>query len=184
MLFARRSLGARGGCARDLMSVGFDFAATVAARIEQGWVDELATAVTLEAYRARISVCSNRLLQLLRLQEPFPVARSWSPPRATISAAAPRANTSCAARPPAARTGSISVGALDPAVTAAVSVGASKTGVAYRRQAAASRPRLLAAELEDVERTRASRHRMSRALRRCGGRRCGSPPAGERHAGA
>ncbi len=52
------------------MSVGFDFAATVRKRVEEGWGGELATAVALEAYSANLRLL-DRLLHLLRLQEPF-----------------------------------------------------------------------------------------------------------------
>jgi len=52
------------------MSVGFDFAATVAERVNQGWIGDLATAATLEAYRANL-ILLDRLLQMLRMQEPF-----------------------------------------------------------------------------------------------------------------
>ena len=52
------------------MSVGFDFAATVRKRIEEGWSGELATAVALEAYSANLKLLE-RLLHMLRLQEPF-----------------------------------------------------------------------------------------------------------------
>jgi subtilisin family serine protease len=52
------------------MSVGFDFAATVAKRIEEGWSADLATAVSLEAYSANLRLL-DRLLLMLRMQEPF-----------------------------------------------------------------------------------------------------------------
>ena len=51
------------------MSVGLDFAATVEARIAEGWPRRLGTAVTLEAYRANLRLIE-RLLQMLSLQEP------------------------------------------------------------------------------------------------------------------
>ncbi len=52
------------------MSVGFDFAATVRKRIEEGWSAELATEVALEAYSANLKLLE-RLLHMLRMQEPF-----------------------------------------------------------------------------------------------------------------
>jgi subtilisin family serine protease len=51
------------------MSTGLDFAATVEERVIDGWPRELATAVTLEAYRANLRLF-DRLLQMLRMQEP------------------------------------------------------------------------------------------------------------------
>ena len=74
------------------MSVGFDFAATVRKRVEEGWGGELATAVALEAYSANLRLL-DRLLHLLRLQEPFTggaiivaAAGNDSAPRRTIRA--------------------------------------------------------------------------------------------------
>lgn len=51
------------------MSVGFDFAATLEDRIAQGWPRNLTACATLEAYRANLRLL-DRLLQMLRLQEP------------------------------------------------------------------------------------------------------------------
>jgi len=52
------------------MSVGLDFAMTVEQRTAEGWESSLATAVALEAYTANLRLL-DRLLQMLRMQEPF-----------------------------------------------------------------------------------------------------------------
>jgi subtilisin family serine protease len=51
------------------MPVGLDFAATLEERLLDGWPRDLATAVTLEAYRTNLQLL-DRLLQMLRMQEP------------------------------------------------------------------------------------------------------------------
>ncbi len=96
------------------MSVGFDFAATVARRIEEGWSGELATAAALEAYSANLRLL-DRLLLMLRMQEPFTggaivVAAAGNNSRRAVDCE--QVMTAC---PPCGSDKIISVGSLDRA---------------------------------------------------------------------
>ena len=96
------------------MSVGFDFAATVAKRIEEGWSGELATAAALEAYSANLRLL-DRLLLMLRMQEPFTggalvVAAAGNDSRRAVDCEHEHVMTAC---PPCGSDKIISVGSLD-----------------------------------------------------------------------
>lgn len=96
------------------MSVGFDFAATVKKRVEEGWDGALATAVALEAYSANLRLL-DRLLHMLRMQEPFTggaiiVAAAGNDSRR--GADSEHIMTAC---PPCGSDKIVSVGALDRA---------------------------------------------------------------------
>jgi subtilisin family serine protease len=95
------------------MSVGFDFAATVKARIEQGWIGELATAVTLEAYRANLQLL-DQLLQMLRMQEPFTGGAVMVAAAGNDSSRGSDGEYIMSACPPSGSDRIISVGSLDP----------------------------------------------------------------------
>jgi len=95
------------------MSVGFDFAATLEDRHEQGWSRELATAVTLEAYCANIRLL-DRLLQMLRLQEPFTGGAIVVAAGGNDSSRDGDREHIVSASSPANADGVISVGSLDP----------------------------------------------------------------------
>ncbi len=103
------------------MSAGFDFDATLNERLAQGWPNGLATSATLEAYRSNLKLL-DRLLQMLRLQEP-------STGGAIIVAAAGNDSSRdsagefvTSACPPASSDKVISVGSIDP----------DSTGTGYR----------------------------------------------------
>ena len=95
------------------MSVGFDFAATVEERLEQGWIGELATAVTLEAYRANLRLL-DRLLQMLRMQEPFTGGAIVVAAAGNDSSRGSDGEYIMSACPPSGSDKIISVGSLDP----------------------------------------------------------------------
>jgi subtilisin family serine protease len=95
------------------MSVGFDFAATVEARLEQGWIGELATAVTLEAYRANLRLL-DRLLQMLRMQEPFTGGAIMVAAAGNDSSRGSDGDYIMSACPPSGSDKIVSVGSLDP----------------------------------------------------------------------
>lgn len=95
------------------MSVGFDFAATVEERVSQGWAGELATAVTLEAYCANLKLL-DRLLQMLRMQEPFTGGAIIVGAAGNDSSRGPGSELIVCACPPSASDKIVSVGSLDP----------------------------------------------------------------------
>jgi subtilisin family serine protease len=95
------------------MSVGFDFAATVGMRVEQGWTGELATAVTLEAYRANLRLL-DRLLQMLRSQEPFTGGAVMIAAAGNDSSRGSGGDYIMSACPPSGSDRIVSVGSLDP----------------------------------------------------------------------
>jgi len=90
-----------------------DFAATVAERVEQGWIGELATAVTLEAYRANLRLL-DRLLQMLRMQEPFTGGAIVVAAAGNDSSRGADGEYIMSACPPSGSDKIISVGSLDP----------------------------------------------------------------------
>ncbi len=95
------------------MSVGFDFEMTVEARLEQGWIGELATAVTLEAYRANIRLL-DRLLQMLRMQEPYTGGAIMVAAAGNDSSRGTDGEYIMSACPPSGSDKIVSVGSLDP----------------------------------------------------------------------
>ncbi len=95
------------------MSVGLDFAATVAERLAQGWIGELATAVTLEAYRANLRLL-DRLLQMLRMQEPFTGGAIMVAAAGNDSSRGSEGDYIMSACPPSGSDKIVSVGSLDP----------------------------------------------------------------------
>lgn len=95
------------------MSVGFDFAATVADRMEQGWSGNRATAVALEAYRANLSLL-DRLLGLFRQQEPLTGGSVIVAAGGNDSIRGAGSELIISACPPAGSERTLSVGALDP----------------------------------------------------------------------
>jgi subtilisin family serine protease len=96
-----------------LLSAGFDFAATVADRVDQGWVGDLAAAATLEAYRANLTLL-DRLLQMLRMQEPFTGGAIMVSAAGDDSSRSPQGEYIMAACPPSGADRIIAVGSLDP----------------------------------------------------------------------
>jgi subtilisin family serine protease len=95
------------------MSVGFDFAGTVADRLQQGWSGNHATAVALEAYRANLHLF-DRLLALFREQEPFTGGSIIVAAAGNDSIRGGGRELIVSASPPAGSEGVISVGAVDP----------------------------------------------------------------------
>jgi len=95
------------------MSVGFDFAATVTERVEQGWAGNRATAVALEAYRANLNLL-DRLLDMLRQQEPFTGGSFIVAAAGNDSIRGASNELIVSACPPAGSERVVSVGALDP----------------------------------------------------------------------
>jgi len=95
------------------MSVGLDFAATVKEREREGWAGELATAVTLEAYRANLRLL-DRLLHMLRMQEPFTGGAIMVAAAGNDSSRGPDGEFITSACPPAGTDTVVSVGSLDP----------------------------------------------------------------------
>ena len=95
------------------MSVGFDFAATVADRINQGWIGDLAAAATLEAYRANLTLL-DRLLQMLRMQEPFTGGAIMVAAAGNDSSRGAGGEFIMSACPPSGADSIIAVGSLDP----------------------------------------------------------------------
>ena len=94
-------------------SVGFDFAATVADRINQGWIGDLAAAATLEAYRANLTLL-DRLLQMLRMQEPFTGGAIMVAAAGNDSSRGVDGEFIMSACPPSGADRIIAVGSLDP----------------------------------------------------------------------
>jgi subtilisin family serine protease len=95
------------------LSVGFDFAATLDDRVGRGWPRELATAATLEAYVANVRLL-DRLLQMLRMQEPFTGGAIVVAAAGNDSSRDAACEHIVSASPPASAEGIISVGSLDP----------------------------------------------------------------------
>jgi subtilisin family serine protease len=100
------------------MSVGFDFAATVARRIEEGWVGEMATAVALEAYRANLRLL-DRLLRMLRMQEPFTGGAIMVAAAGNDSSRGLDGEFVMTACPPCGSDKIVAVGAFDPSAAGA-----------------------------------------------------------------
>ncbi len=96
------------------MSVGFDFAATVRERIDEGWGDERAAAVALEAYDANLKLL-DRLLHMLRLQEPFTGGSILIAPAGDDSRRDAEGEYVMTACPPCGSDRIVSVGSLDRA---------------------------------------------------------------------
>lgn len=95
------------------MSVGFDFAATVAERVNQGWIGDLATAATLEAYRANLTLL-DRLLQMLHMQEPFTGGAIMFAAAGNDSSRSADGEFIMSPCPPSGTDRIIAVGSLDP----------------------------------------------------------------------
>ena len=95
------------------MSVGFDFAATMEERLADGWPRKLTTAVTLEAYRTNLRLL-DRLLQMLRLQEPCTGGAIIVAAAGNDSSRGADGEFIMAAGPPAGSDKIVSVGSLDP----------------------------------------------------------------------
>ena len=95
------------------LSVGFDFAATVAERQRNGWGGELATGVTLEAYRANLWLL-DRLLHMLRLQEPYTGGAILVAAAGNDSSRGAGGDLIMSSCPPSGSDMFISVGSLDP----------------------------------------------------------------------
>jgi subtilisin family serine protease len=95
------------------MSVGFDFAATVSDRVGQGWSGDLAVTAALEAYRANL-ILLDRLLQLLKLQEPFTGGAIIVAAAGNESSHGGAGDFIISACPPSGTDNIIAVGSLDP----------------------------------------------------------------------
>jgi subtilisin family serine protease len=95
------------------MSVSFDFAATVAERVGQGWRTDLAAAAALEAYRTNLTLLG-RLLQMLRMQEPFTGGAVIVAAAGNESSHGTRGDFIVSACPPSGTDNIIAVGSLDP----------------------------------------------------------------------
>jgi subtilisin family serine protease len=96
------------------MSVGFDFDVTVEERVAEGWPAKLATSVTLEAYAANLRLL-DRLLQMLRMQEPFTGGAIVVAAAGNDSSRSAAGELIVSACPPAGSDKIVSVGSLDPA---------------------------------------------------------------------
>jgi subtilisin family serine protease len=95
------------------MSVGLDFAATMEERLAEGWPRKLTTSVTLEAYRANLRLL-DRLLQMLRMQEPCTGGAIIVAAAGNDSSRGPDGEFIVTAGPPAGSDKIVSVGSLDP----------------------------------------------------------------------
>lgn len=95
------------------MSVGFDFAATLRDRIEQGWPGELATSAALESYRANLEIF-DCLVQMLAMQEPFTGGAILVAAAGNDSSRSAGGEFVMSACPPAGADRVVSVGSLDP----------------------------------------------------------------------
>lgn len=95
------------------MSVGFDFAATVRQRVEEGWPGEVATGAALEAYRANLRLLEN-LLQMLRMQEALTGGTIVVSASGNDSRRGRDSDFVISACPPAGAAEIVTVGSLDP----------------------------------------------------------------------
>ncbi|MGH6926155.1 MAG: S8 family peptidase [Propylenella sp.] len=94
------------------LSAGFDFAATIDERIDEGWPRELAMQVSLDAYRANLRLF-DCVLQMARMQEPLTGGAIIVAAAGNDSSRGADGEFVMSASPPAGSDKILSVGSLD-----------------------------------------------------------------------